>query len=152
MRIFSDNSGQSAALIATMMIPITMALILVYDAGLLFQARRWTQSVADLSALSGGQQMDTVRFDADNHVKLNLGSEQALATCQKHNDLNAGLAPSVSCMVTEDTSARTVTVRASTTVNTFLLQVFLGGGNTSITVTSTAEAEFKFGIVDEMDH
>ena len=70
----------------------------------------------------------------------------------RHNALNAGLAPTVSCSVTEDAVARTVTVRASTTVNTFLLQVFLGGGNTSITVTSTAEAEFKFGIVDEMDH
>ncbi len=129
-----------------------MALVLVYDAGLLFQARRWTQSVADLAALSGGQSIDGLLFDVTNEVRLLRAAREAEASCARHNTLNAGLAPTVACVATEDVNARTVTVSASTTVNTFLLQVFLGGGNTSITVTSTAEAEFKFGIVDEMDH
>ncbi len=146
-----NNRGQSAALIATMMIPILMALVLVCDAGLVFQARRWTQSVADLSALSGGQQLNATRFDEDNQVKLRLAAQAAQDTCRVHNELNAGLAPTVTCVATEDVNARTVTVSASTTVNTYLLQLFLGAGNSSLIVTSTADAEFVFGIEDEMD-
>lgn len=150
MKITFTHRGQSAALIATMMIPILMSLVLVCDAGLVFQARRWTQSVADLAALSGGQQLNVTRFDDDNQVKLRLAAQVAQETCNTHNELNAGLAPAVTCVTTEDVDARTVTVSASTTVNTYLLQWFLGAGNSGLIVTSNAEAEFVFGIEDVM--
>lgn len=151
MQSYQAERGQSAALIATMMVPILMALVLVCDAGLVFQARRWTQSVADLAALSGGQSLDRLVFDSGNQVRLFDAAQTALASCATHNELNAGLAPTVTCVATEDVNARTVTVSASTTVNTYLLQLFLGAGNSSLIVTSTADAEFVFGIEDEMD-
>lgn len=146
-----SEKGQSAALIATMMVPILMALVLICDAGLVFQARRWTQSVADLAALAGGQKLSEPIFDTSNLVVLDQAVQTALESCATHNTLNAGLAPTVTCVATEDVNARTVTVSASTTVNTYLLQLFLGAGNSSLIVTSTAEAEFQFGIEDEMD-
>lgn len=133
-----DDAGQAIVWVAVML-PLFLAVVgLAIDGGVVFNARRELQNVADSAARAGAMQIDQriYRESAGQRVVLDGGAAQDAASAyvaSQGRDLSAeiGVEP------------QRVVVRVPRTAPTTFLTLV---GLSSARVTATAWAEARYGI------
>jgi Flp pilus assembly protein TadG len=121
------------------MLPLFLAIVgLAIDGGIVFDARRETQNIADGAARAGATQLDeqTYRASSGQTIVLDQGSAQQAAAAYVANGGSA-LTANVS------TDSQHVVVTVSRTVQPSFLRIV---GLTTVQVSATATAEVQHGI------
>lgn len=157
------QSGQTAAFVALLTPVLILAVALVVDVGYLYSAKRWGQSLVDSAAVNGALALDAARFEDDhNEVALDSGEVLTAACGAWFTSLSAnggGLTydqvPEISNCNATLVGDRGVEVTAIVTVPVmfpWLYQAFFGGPAPAgaVSIPLVAEAEFVFGITEEM--
>jgi len=158
--------GQTAAFVALLTPVLLIAVALVIDVGALYQAKRWGQSVVDSAAVNGALALDADAFElpgeGGNSVRLD-SSDAADAACgswfttlrANGGGLTYDQVPEISSCNATLVGDRGVEVTANVTVPVmfpWLYQAFFGGPAPAgaVSIPLVAEAEFVFGITEEM--
>lgn len=159
------ESGQTAAFVALLVPVLVLAVAVVVDVGRLYQAKRWGQSVVDSAAVNGALALDPEKFSGDeNQVSLSENDLRAAACGPWFTSLgnNGGAftydqVPRLTGCNAALVGDRGVRVTANVAVPVLfpgLYQAYFGGpapaGAVSIPLVS--EAEFVFGITEEMSN
>lgn len=158
----SWERGQTAALVALLTPVLIIAVALVVDVGNLYAAKRWGQSVVDSAAVNGALALSAQEFEQFNAVELDSAQANTAACGAWFTTLSAnggGLTydqvPEISNCNATLVGDRGVEVTANVTVPVmfpWLYQAFFGGPAPAgaVSIPLVAEAEFVFGITEEM--
>jgi uncharacterized membrane protein len=134
-----DASGQALVWAAVMLPLLFLPIVgLTIDGGVVFDARRELQNVADAAARAGAMQIDvrTYRESAGATVVLDQAGARQVAA-----EYLAGQQPGLTASVATD--AQRVVVEVSRDVPTSFLRVV---GIKSVRIGATAPAEVRFGV------
>lgn len=135
------QAGQAIVWVAVML-PLFLSIIgLAIDGGMVFNARRELQNVADASARAGANQIDLRVYDASNGRTMVLDRDAAAQVATEYIALQ-GLPVDASI----STGTQRVAVRVQRDVPTSFLQLF---GLTHVRIGATASAEVRRGIREE---
>ena len=133
-----DQAGQ-VIVWTVVLLPLFLAVIgLVIDAGLVFDARRELQNVADSAARAGAMQIDqrAYRETSGAAVVLDMASARQVAA-----DYLAGQGSGPAATIAVE--PRRVVVQASREVPTSFLRIV---GIDAVRIAATAPAEVRYGI------
>lgn len=160
--------GQTAAFVALLSPVMILAVAVVVDVGRLYEAKRWGQSVVDSASVNGALALDRASFEATgssgNRVLLNTSDMQAAACGSWFTNLsvNGGALTYDQVPMLTGCNATLVGdrgVRVSATVAVPVLfpglyQAFFGGPapTGAVSIPLVSEAEFVFGITEEMSN
>lgn len=158
------EKGQTAAFVALLTPVLIVAVALVVDVGNLYAAKRWGQSVVDSAAVNGALALSVQEFEQNNAVEIDPAQANGAACGPWFTTLRAngggltyGQVPEISSCSATLVGDRGVRVTANVAVPVLfpgLYQAYFGGpapaGAVSIPLVS--EAEFVFGITEEMSN
>ena len=129
----------SAIVWVAVILPLFVSLVgLAIDGGVVFNARRELQNVADAAARAGAMQIDEGIYRASSGTIVVLATGRAEAVARDYLEVNGS-------RQTADirASADRVVVTLTTSVSTAFLRLV---GITSVPVEATAPAEVRYGV------
>ena len=134
----SVQAGQ-AIVWAAVMLPLFLSVVgLTIDEGIVFDARRELQNVADSAARAGAMQVDQQAYRASSGATVVLDQAAARQVAAEYAaSQGQGLAATIAV------EPQRVVVQASREVPTSFLRLV---GITSVRVSATASAEVRYGI------
>jgi len=134
----SAQDGQAIVWTAVML-PLFLSVVgLAVDAGIVFDARRELQNVADSAARAGAMQVDQQAYRASSGATVVLDQAAARQVAAEYAaSQGRGLAATIAV------EPQRVVVQASREVPTSFLRL---AGITSVQVSATAPAEVRYGI------
>lgn len=137
-RIRSARSGQALVWVAVML-PFFLSIVgLAIDGGMVFDARRKLQNVADGAARAGAIQIDPAAYRASGGTRVVLDETKARDVAASYV-----VAEGDGISATITTSPQQVVVTASQPVALSFLRLV---GLRTVTITAMATAEVRYGI------
>jgi Flp pilus assembly protein TadG len=138
-RLSARLEAGSALVWVAVTLPLFVSLVgLAIDGGVVFNARRELQNVADAAARAGAMQIDEGVYRASSGATVVLAAGRAEAAAWDYLEANGS-------RQTADVRASSdrVVVTLTTTVSTAFLRLV---GVTSVPVEATAPAEVRYGV------
>ena len=138
-RVSARLVAGSALVWVAVTLPLFVSLVgLAIDGGVVFNARRELQNVADAAARAGAMQIDEGIYRASSGTSVVLATDRAEEAARNYLEANGS-------RQTADVRASTdrVVVTLTTSVSTAFLRLV---GITSVPVEATAPAEVRYGV------
>lgn len=157
--------GQTAAFVALLTPILILAVAVVVDVGRLYSAKRWGQSVVDSASANAALALDSSRFSEERNEVVLDHDAATLAACGSwftNLSVNGGAltydqVPTLTGCNATLVGDRGVRVSATVAVPVLfpgLYQAFFGGPapTGAVSIPLVSEAEFVFGITEEMSN